>query len=189
MPTTPVQPGLFEKIISRFSSRTGKASTEKRWVKELKKINILVKNKALIELEPLLDNTYKWLSDESEREAVHPEWLNQTGLIYQAYSGNFSRAEDCFRLALSKAERKGNPREKALALTNLGVLFLDQNRSAEAVETFEILKPFIAEHFGPESRETATVCQNLASAYRLDGKEDKAKSERIESTRILRKLA
>jgi len=151
-------------------------------------MNMLVKNKALKELEPHLDNIYQWLSNEAESEAIHPEWLNQTGLIYQAYSGNFSRSEDCFRLALIHAEKKGNPREKALALTNLGVLFLDQNRSAEAVETFTTLKPLIAKHFGEESRETATACQNLASAYRLDGKEDKAKLERIESTRILRKL-
>ena len=110
-------------------------------------MNLLVTNKAFRELEPHLDTMYKWLSDEAESEAVHPEWLNQTGLIYQAYSGNFSRAEDCFRLALIHAEKKGNPREKALALTNLGVLFLDQNRSAEAVETFKTLKPFIAKAF------------------------------------------
>ena len=118
-------------------------------------MNVLVKNKALRELEPHLESMYKWLSDEAESEAIHPEWLNQTGLIYQAYSGNFSRAEDCFRLALIHADKKNNPREKALALTNLGVLFLDQNRSAEAVETFQILKPFIANHFGQETWETA----------------------------------
>ncbi len=189
MATAPEEINLFRKILSRFSSRSGKAATEKKWVKDFKKMNILVKNKALKELEPHLETVYEWLSDEAESEAIHPEWFNQTGLIYQAYSGNFTRAENCFRLALLHADKKGNPREKALAMTNLGVLFLDQNRSAEAVETFQNLKPFIARHFGRESRETATVCQNLASAYRLDGKEDRAKLERIESTRVLRKLA
>jgi len=68
------------------------------------------------------------------------------------------------------------------------VLFLDQSRAGEAVEVFTALKPFIGENFGSESRETATVCQNLAAAYRQAENEEKAKTEKIESTRILRKI-
>jgi len=180
--------GVFKKFISGFSSKTEKSATEKKWSKEFRKINRLLKDKAIGDLEAALRPLHKWLNDEADSDAVQPEWLNQIGLIYQAYSGDFTMAEECFRQALLKAEKNEETHEKALAMMNLGSLYLDQSRSAEAVETFKRLKPFIEQYFGPESREKATVCQNLAAAYRLAGNEDKAKAERIESTRILRKL-
>lgn len=180
--------GVFEKFISVFSSKTGKSAAEKKWSKEFRKINRLLKDKSIGDLEAVLGPLHKWLNDEAGSDAVQPEWLNQMGLIFQAYSGDFTKAEECFLQALLKAEKNGETHEKALAMMNLGALYLDQSRSGEAVETFTCLKPFIELHFGPESREKATVCQNLAAAYRLAGNEDKAKAERIESTRVLRKL-
>lgn len=186
---TSENPGLIRKFLKIFSSKRKGAAAGKRWAKEFSRIDKLVENKNFNDLESALDDTYRWLTIESSIEDIQPEWLNQAGLIYQNYAGGFCRAEECFRLALLLAEKNGDIRGKALAKTNLGVLFLDQNRSGEAIEIFTSLKPLIENHFGHETRETATVCQNLAAAYRMDGKEDLAKKERIESTGILRKLA
>ena len=185
---TPENTGFIRKILSLFSSNK-KGAAGKRWNREFAKIDKLVENKTFQNLESALDDLYEWLSSEEGIEEIQPEWLNQTGLIYQTYAGKFTRAEACFQLAGLMAEKRNDIHQEALAKTNLGVLFLDQNRPREAVEVFTSLKPLIESYFGHDARETATVCQNLAAAYRMDGKEELAKTERIESTRILRKLA
>ena len=161
---------------------------EKNWSLRFREIEKLVRKKNLPELEAKLDSAVSW-TESCPPENILPEWLNQAGMLYQAYTGNFARAEDCFRKALEYSGLRENRREKALAMTNLGVLYLDQNRSAEAVDVFSSLKPLIEDHFGPESREMATVCQNLAAAFRLDGNEEDARQERIRATGILRKLS
>jgi tetratricopeptide (TPR) repeat protein len=179
---------LLSRLFSGFSLKTKNPPADKKWSREFRKLDRLLKDKDIRGIESLLNPLHKWLKEEAAGDAVHPEWLNQAGLIYQAYLGDFIQAEECFRSALLKAGEKGNVHEKALAMTNLGVLFLDQSRSGEAVEIFTELKPFIGENFGSESPETATTCQNLAAAYRQAGNEENAKSERVESTRILRKI-
>ncbi len=183
-------PDFIRRIASFLNQNSPGTKNERIWSTKFKKIEKLLKKKKLGELEPLLEEVRSWLDSQPEAPSgIQPEWLNQTGLIYQAYTGNFVRAEECFNRALEIAEILDKKREKALAMTNLGVLYLDQNRSAEAVSIFVRLKPFIEEYFGPESHEAATVSQNLAAAHRLDGNEEDAREERIKATGILRKLA
>jgi len=179
---------LFKIAKVLFGKLGGTASSEKIWAGQFRDIEKLVRKKDFGNLESRLEKAVSWIESRPPGEIL-PEWLNQAGLIFQAYTGNFDRAEECFNKAKVHSDKQANIREKALAMTNLGVLYLDQNRSAEAVEIFTALKPLIADHFGLESRETATVCQNLAAAYRLDGNEESAKQERITATGILRKIS
>jgi tetratricopeptide (TPR) repeat protein len=131
----------------------------------------------------------EWLRGEIGNPDLSPEWFNQLGLISEAYTGDFNLARTCFQSAWDVAEKQNDKYQKALSMTNLGVLNLDQNRPAEAVEIFNELKPFVEKQFGDESRELAVACQNLASAYQLDGREEEAKEERIRATGILRKIS
>ena len=179
----------FRNFLSRFSLYPAKSTLEKKWAREFKRVDRLLAAKNLRALDPAMETLTEWLFVEFSRSEIRPEWYNQCGLICQAYTGDFSRAEKCFRLAREASERLGDQHQNALSMTNLGALFLDQNRSREAVEIFNQLKPVIEQHYGKESRETAVACQNLAAALRLEGKEEDAKAERIRATRILRNLA
>lgn len=171
-----------------MSLRRGSTSLARQWEARFRKIEKLLEKKAIKELEPPLREAAAWLKSRSGNPELNPEWPNQTGMIFQAYLGDFRLAEDCFRLGLNESRSLGDRRSEALSMTNLGVLFLDQNRPGEAVEIFTSLKPVVEGHFGEESRETAVACQNLAAAYRLAGHEEDAKKERIRATGILRKL-
>jgi len=179
----------WRKLLPAFLKPGEHGETVKIWSKKFRKAEKLAAAKSISELEPVLLDLVAWLGDESVVKMARAEWWNQTGLLAQAYSGNFTLAEKCFRYALDAAGRGDDRHGKLLAMTNLGVLFLDQNRSDEAVGIFLTLKPLIEESFGPESRETATVCQNLASALRLANREEEAREERIRATRILRSLS
>lgn len=185
----PGKSASFGNVLSRFSLYPVKPTHARKWARAFKKVNKLVAQKNLRDLDSAMEDLTEWLYTEFSSSEIRPEWFNQCGLICQAYTGDFSRAEKCFRLALEAAARLGDQHQKALSMTNLGALFLDQNRSGEAVEIFNQLKPVVEQHYGMESRETAVACQNLAAALRLEGKEEGAKAERIRATRILRNLA
>lgn len=180
---------LLGFFAARFRLRRRGNKLDREWESRIKKIEKLLERKAIAELDPLVDEAAGWLKEQTGKPELNPEWLNQTGMICQAYTGDFMLAEDCFRIALEESRRLKDKRAEALSLTNLGNLFLDQNRPNEAVEIFTLLKPLAEEHFGDESRETAVACQNLAAAFRLAGDEEAAKSERRTATRILRKLS
>lgn len=170
------------------------AGSQPQWIRETKwkallyRVEEAVKLREFDKIEDLLGKAEEELIQLDLTASGRVLKLNELGDLYQALAGNNTRAQRLYQEAIDWSERylsTGDPAH-ILSLNNLGYMLLHHRRFDEAELLFERLLPLVETSYGPNDLELAACLENLAVAYRQNGKDARAIEVRAWAGRIRR---
>lgn len=119
--------------------------------------------------------------------AAFPDYIKAGEAAY--HSGDRVKAEMNFALALKEAERsEANGLEAAEALTDLGVIYDETQRYAEAESAYKRSLAIREKHYGTDHMAVATTINNLANLYKDQKKYKEAEPLYKRSMDICKKM-
>lgn len=110
---------------------------------------------------------------------------NRLGLVYRVW-GDYARAEELFKGAISGADATNNQRLKGTALANLGGVYHSSSRYVEALECYEKALA-ISRELGDERVEVQALT-GLGNVYGERAEYDKATESHLKALPIAQKL-